>query len=331
MSELVRPRHGVVLVNLGTPDEPTPTAVRRFLREFLSDRRVVNIPRLIWLAILHLFILPFRPHHVAELYRSVWSEGDSPIRRILKEQSAALQQRLQNNHPDIELYVVPAMTYGNPSLASALDQLQQQGVEQVAVLPLYPQYSVTTTAPVYDAVQRWCATQTALPALSLMKDYYKHPLYLQALARKIQDFWQQDGQPTRLLFSFHGLPQAFIDNGDPYFDRCRETAMRVAAILGLESDAWAYAFQSRLGSQPWIKPYTDELLQTWGAQGISTVHTVCPGFSADCLETLEEMALRNRDVFLQAGGKHYEYIPALNADEDHIELMEALIEPTLRT
>jgi ferrochelatase len=151
------------------------------------------------------------------------------------------------------------------------------------------------------------------------------------LARKIQDFWQQDGQPTRLLFSFHGLPQAFIDNGDPYFDRCRETAMRVAAILGLESDAWAYAFQSRLGSQPWIKPYTDELLQTWGAQGISTVHTVCPGFSADCLETLEEMALRNRDVFLQAGGKHYEYIPALNADEDHIELMEALIEPTLRT
>lgn len=330
MSEPVRRRLGVVLANLGTPDAPTVPAVRRFLREFLADSRVIEIPRPVWWIILNAFILPFRPGRVAKLYQSIWErEGDSPMRRILKEQCAKLQQQLTVSMPAVDVIVVPGMSYGNPSMASAMDGLLAQGVEQIVVLPLFPQFSATSTAPVYDAIARWQATQRNLPSVVIIKDYYKHPIYIAALAVSIQSHRQQNGSAEKLLFSFHGIPQPYADKGDPYPERCRETAVRVAAALSLPDDAWACSFQSRFGKQEWIKPYTDVLLESWAKQGTASVQVVCPAFSADCLETLEEIAGENCEAFLHAGGKAYQYIPALNARPDHIALMSALVRPHL--
>lgn len=330
MSASPRPRLGVVLANLGTPDAPTPSAVRRFLREFLSDRRVIEVPRPLWWLILNLFILPFRPRRVAHLYQAVWEEkSGSPMRRILKEQCRQLAARLQGEMPAADLQVLPAMSYGQPSVASALDALQQSGVEAIVVLPLFPQYSATSTAPVYDAVQRWSAARRNLPTLTLIKDYHAHPRYITALANAIRAHRDRHGEASRLLFSFHGIPEAYAEKGDPYPLRCRETAVRVAAELALPEGSWAFAFQSRFGSQPWVQPYTDVLLQTWAKEGVESVQVICPGFAADCLETLEEIALQNREGFLQAGGKRYEYIPALNAGPDHVEALATLVQPHL--
>lgn len=330
MSEPVRRRLGVVLANLGTPDAPTVPAVRRFLREFLSDSRVIEVPRPVWWLILNAFILPFRPARVARLYQSIWErDGDSPMRRILKEQCTRLQSQLSASLPAVDVRVIPAMSYGNPSIASAMDALLADGVEQIVVLPLFPQYSATSTAPVYDAIGRWQVTQRNLPSVVIIKDYYRHPIYIAALAVSIRSHRQQHGPADKLLFSFHGIPQAYADKGDPYADRCRETAARVAAALDLPDDAWACSFQSRFGRQEWVKPYTDELLASWAKAGTASVQVVCPAFSADCLETLEEIAEENREAFLHAGGKSYQYIPALNDRPDHIALMSALVRPHL--
>lgn len=330
MSEPVRRRLGVVLANLGTPDAPTVPAVRRFLREFLSDSRVIEVPRPVWWLILNAFILPFRPARVARLYQSIWErDGDSPMRRILREQCARLQSQLTASLPTVDVRVIPAMSYGNPSIASAMDALLADGVEQIVVLPLFPQYSATSTAPVYDAIGRWQMTRRNLPSVVIIKDYYRHPIYIAALAVSIRSHRQQYGPADKLLFSFHGIPQAYADKGDPYADRCRETAARVAAALDLPDDVWACSFQSRFGKQEWVKPYTDELLESWAKTGTASVQVVCPAFSADCLETLEEIAEENREAFLHAGGKHYQYIPALNDRPDHIALMSALVRPHL--
>lgn len=328
MSELSRPRLGVVLVNLGTPDAATPSAVRRYLREFLSDPRVIELPRPLWWLILNLFVLPFRPRRVAHLYQTIWEE-DSPMRRLLREQCAGLADALRVSMPDVDVHVAPGMTYGQPSLPAALDSLRQSGVEKMVVLPLFPQYSATSTAPVYDAVQRWTATQRNLPALTFIKDYFSHPLYIAALAASIRAHQQLHGVSSRLLLSFHGIPQPYADKGDPYPERCRETARLVAEALGLADGSWACSFQSRFGAQPWVQPYTDVLLQEWASSGVDSVQVVCPAFAADCLETLEEIALQNRDGFLAAGGKSYQYIPALNARPDHVALLAGLVTPHL--
>lgn len=321
---------GVLLANLGTPDAPTPSAVRRYLREFLSDRRVIEVPRPVWWLILNAFILPFRPRRVAALYRSIWeAEGDSPMRRILREQCDLVQRQLAASLPQADIHVLPAMSYGNPSLASALETLVARGVEQVVVLPLFPQYSATSTAPVYDAVSRWLAGQRNLPAVTLIKDYYRHPVYIAALAASVKAHRAAHGDAERLLFSFHGIPQAYADKGDPYPERCRETARAVAAALQLPEGSWACSFQSRFGRQEWVKPYTDKLLEEWGSAGVASVQVLCPAFSADCLETLEEIAEENREGFLHAGGQRYEYIPALNTRADHIALLAALLRPHL--
>lgn len=329
MSESTRPRLGVVLANLGTPDAPTPAAVRRYLREFLSDSRVIEIPRPLWWLILNLFILPFRPRRVAKLYQTIWQDGDSPMRLILREQCRKVGEQLQQALPDADIHVLPAMTYGNPSIASAFAALQKAGVEKVVVLPLFPQYSATSTAPVYDAVNRWLAGQRNVPAVTVLKDYFAHPVYIAALAASVQAHRREHGDSRKLLLSFHGIPQPYADKGDPYPERCRETALRVAAALKLPDDAWAFSFQSRFGAQPWVKPYTDVLLQEWAAAGIDSVQVACPAFSADCLETLEEIAEQNREAFLHAGGKSYQYIPALNVRADHIALLAALVKPHL--
>ncbi len=318
---------GVVLVNLGTPDAPTPVAVRRYLRQFLSDRRVIEIPPILWQLILNLFILPFRPKRVAKLYASIW-QGDSPMRAILQQQVSLLQQQLEGYLPT-EIKVRAAMTYGNPSVDSVLSQLKAEGVEHIVVLPLFPQFSATSSAPVYDAVQRWTAVQRNLVNLSIIKDYFAHPSYIAAMAQSIKDFRAVHGSAQKLLMSFHGIPQPYADKGDPYPKRCRCTAAQIAQALGLKEDEWAISFQSRFGKQEWVKPYTDKLLEQWAQAGVESVQIVSPAFSADCLETLEELAEENKHTFLAAGGKHYAYIPALNSRPDHIKLMADLVTPHL--
>jgi ferrochelatase len=284
----------------------------------------------VWKIILNLFILPFRPKRVAALYASIWDKaGDSPMRRILREQAAAVQQQLDREFP-AAVRVAAAMTYGNPSLPSVLDQLRGEGIEQIVILPLFPQYSATSTAPVYDAVQRWTAVQRNLPSLTIIKDYFAHPGYIAALVASIREYRERHGAADKLLFSFHGIPQPYADKGDPYPKRCRCTAAHVAQQLGLNEDQWAISFQSRFGKQEWVKPYTDVLLEDWAKSGVGSVQVVSPAFSADCLETLEELAIENQELFLHAGGRSYAYIPGLNTRDDHITMMVDLVKPSLQ-
>lgn len=329
MSAASRPRIGVILANLGTPDAPTPAAVRRYLREFLSDSRVIEVPRLVWFFILRLFILPFRPQRVAHAYASVW-QGDSPMRTTLLAQAAALQQRLDAAFPAADLRVRAGMSYGQPGLRAALDALHADGCEQLVVLPLFPQFSATSTGPVYDQVAQWLGRQRNIPGLQIVRDYHVHPAYVAALADSIRSHWAAHGRADRLLFSFHGIPQPYADKGDPYADQCRATAAAVVASLGLADDEWAQSFQSRFGLQEWVKPYTDRQLEAWGQAGIASVQVICPAFSADCLETLEEIAVENRDLFLAAGGQRYEYIPALNCEPAHLDALESILRGHVR-
>lgn len=312
----------IVLVNLGTPDEPTPAGVRRYLREFLSDTRVIEIPPLIWQIILNLFVLTTRPKRVAHAYQSVWTANGSPLLNILKQQADLLQNKLTENGKNIP--VIPATTYGNPNIKNVMKDLQDKGYDDLIVFSLYPQYSATTTGAVFDKVAQYCMKQRNMPAIQFTRDYHDHPLYIQALAESIRKFWAEHGRADRLLMSFHGIPKPYADKGDPYAEQCRRTAVLVASELGLGTNEWAMSFQSRFGAQEWLKPYTDELLSEWGNQGVS-VQVLSPAFSADCLETLEELAVENRDNFMNAGGKSYQYIPALNTDELHIELMAQMV------
>ena len=318
----------IILANLGTPDEPTIPAVRRFLKQFLSDQRVIEIPKPIWQIILRLFILPFRPKRVAQAYAQVWGQ-DSPMREILFEQVAAVKTHLTQLYPQFELNVVPAMTYGNPNIQDVLVQVSAQPQEHVILFPLFPQYSATSTAPLYDAVAKWVVKQRNLPGLTVIRDYYQHPLFIQSLAQSVRDYQAIHGLPEKLLMSFHGIPQPYADKGDPYADRCRITGKLVAEALGLSEDQYAISFQSRFGKQEWIKPYTDVLLEDWAKQGVKSIQVMSPAFSADCLETLEELAIENAETFKALGGESYSYIPALNSREDHLRLLNSLLQANL--
>ena len=318
----------VIVANLGTPDAPTVPAVRQFLKEFLSDQRVIEIPSLLWKVILHAFVLPFRPKRVSEAYASVWT-SDSPMREILFKQVELIQAKLIENNQDFELNIVPAMTYGNPSIHAALDQISLNPQDHLILFPLFPQYSATSSAPLYDAVSKWVLTQRNLPGLSIIRDYYQHPAFIEAVAQSVLDYQKVHGQAEKLLMSFHGIPQPYADKGDPYADRCRITAQKVAEKLGLNDQQWAISFQSRFGKQEWVKPYTDQILKDWAEQGVKSVHVLSPAFSADCLETLEELAVENRELFLGQGGEAYSYIPALNANLDHIEMLSSFIQAQL--
>lgn len=318
----------IILANLGTPDAPSVPAVRRFLQQFLSDQRVIEIPKPIWQLILRLFILPFRPKRVAHAYEMVWG-NDSPMREILLAQVDAVKAHLTQAYPEFELKVVPAMTYGNPGIQAALDQLAQQPQDHIVLFPLFPQYSATSTAPLYDAIAQWIPQQRNLPGLSIIRDYYQHPLFIQALAQSVRDYQAEHGVADKLLMSFHGIPQPYADKGDPYADRCRVTGHLVAQALGLTEDQYEISFQSRFGKQEWVKPYTDATLDAWGKQGVKSVQVMSPAFSADCLETLEELALQNAEIFQAAGGGEYGYIPALNARDDHVALLNLLLQANL--
>ena len=328
MSTATKAKVTVILANLGTPDAPTASAVRRFLDQFLSDSRVIEIPKPLWQIILRLFILPFRPKRVAHAYEMVWG-NDSPMREILLTQVAALQQQLILQYPEFELNIVPAMTYGNPGIQPLLTELSQTPQDHIVLFPLFPQYSATSSAPLYDAFAKWIPKQRNLPGLSIIRDYYQHPLYIQALAQSVRDFRAEHGGAEKLLMSFHGIPQPYADKGDPYADRCRITGQLVAAELGLAEDEWAISFQSRFGKQEWVKPYTDALLTEWAAQGVKSVQIMSPAFSADCLETLEELAIQNAELFLSQGGERYQYIPALNSRGDHLQLLNTLVQANL--
>lgn len=315
---------GVLLVNLGTPDAPTPSAIRRYLREFLSDPRVVELPRAIWLPILYGFILPFRPRKLAHAYASVWNEAGSPLLRISQAQVHALRAQIDGAIP-----IALGMSYGNPSIASALAELDAQGVERILLLPMYPQYSGTTTASVLEIVFRELGRRRKLPELRTINDYHDHPGYIGALAQSVRDHWQLSGRGNHLLMSFHSIPQKYVDQGDPYDAQCKRTAQLLAQVLELKADQWSISFQSRLGTQPWLQPYTDIILPQLAARGVTSLDIICPGFPADCLETLEEVAIRYREDFLAAGGKTFRYIPALNDSAAHIRFLQSLIRENL--
>lgn len=322
-------KSAVVLMNLGTPSAPTVASIRRYLREFLSDKRVVEIPRLIWLPILYGFILPFRPKRTVAAYQLLWREyGDSPLRAISAQQLDAIAQYWREHHNDGTRFRL-AMTYGEPSLTQVVDELCAQGVDHILVLPLYPQFSATTTGAIYDRVAVLFQSRRNIPSINVLKQYFDHPLYIAALAQSVRAHWDQHGRAQHLLMSFHGIPRRNVDLGDPYRAQCERTAQLLAQNLGLRAEEWSLSFQSRLGRAEWLQPYTSRVVQTFGETKMASVDVICPAFAADCLETLEEIAIENREIFQRAGGGEFRYIPCLNASVSHIELLAQLIADNL--
>jgi ferrochelatase len=252
------------------------------------------------------------------------------MRNILNAQAEQLEPRLASANAPFRVTVHPAMSYGNPGLPDVMDKLRSEGVDHFVLLPVFPQYSATSSGAVYDAINKWALKQRNLPNYTIVKDYFAHPLYIKALADSIRRFQAKHGKPEKLMFSFHGIPQPYADKGDPYPSRCKCTAAQVAQELGLSADEWIISFQSRFGKQEWVKPYTDVVLDDWAKSGVKSVQIISPAFSADCLETLEELAIENRDNFIEAGGEEYHYIPALNMDEAHIDLLEAMSAPLVK-
>ena len=314
---------GVLLVNLGTPTAPTAKAVKTFLGQFLHDYRVVDLPRMLWCPVLHGIILPFRSPKVAKLYQSIWWEEGSPLMVVSRRQQAGLSAALQE--AGIDMPVALGMSYGEPSIDNAWQELKDAGVDRVVLLPMYPQYSVSTTASVFDSWARLMKSERCLPAFRFIHDYHDSHGYIQALAESVREHWEAKGRTDLLLLSYHGIPKRFEDEGDPYGHQCHRTSELLAAELGLERHEWRTTFQSRFGREPWLQPYTDETMKALPEEGIKSVSVICPAFSADCLETLEEIAEQNKEIFMEAGGKAYHYIPALNDNPAHIRMMMDLV------
>jgi len=316
-------RTAVLLVNLGTPDAPTASAVRRYLREFLSDPRVVEIPRLIWWCILNGIILPIRSAKSAAKYATIWAKDGSPLKMHTERQAKLLQGLLgEQGHQPVVTY---AMRYGNPSLPAVLDRLKADGVGRILVLPLYPQYSGTTTASGTDAIGAWAATIRHQPELRFIRNYHDHPAYIAALAARVKDVWNAEGRypGTPLVLSFHGVPKRTLMLGDPYHCECQKTGRLLGEALGLGKDELVISFQSRFGKAEWLGPYTTTVLEQIGRKG-GGVDIFCPGFPADCLETLEEIAVEGKQTFLGAGGKDYRFIPCLNEHPAWIKALAAI-------
>lgn len=307
----------VLLVNLGTPDAPTPSALRRYLKQFLWDPRVVEIPRALWWLILNGIILNLRPAKSAAKYAQIWLKEGSPLRVHTERQAKLLKGLLgQRGHTKIE--VAYAMRYGNPSIANVLDTLKKTGVERALILPLYPQYAASSTASVMDDVANWIKATRNPPELRFTKQYPDHPGYIAALANSVKEHWAANGRSERLVMSFHGLPQRSLALGDPYFCLCQKTGRLLAETLGLAKEDYLITFQSRFGKAKWLEPYTQATLEKLAREGVSRLDVICPGFVADCLETLEEIAMECKDAFIAAGGKTFFYIPCLNERADWI-------------
>lgn len=311
-------KQGVLLVNLGTPDEATAPAVKKFLSQFLHDQRVVDMTRWLWCPILHGVILPIRSPKVAKLYQTVWMEDGSPLMVYSKRQAKKLQQAT-------DMPVELGMTYGNPSLQSGIEALISQGVEEVIVLPLYPQYSGTTTAAVSDGLAKAFKKIPVMPAYRFVRDYHEHPLYIKALAASVRRSWDKNGRGDYLLCSYHGIPKRYADNGDIYPQHCERTTELLGKELGLSSEQIGMTYQSRFGREEWLQPYTDKTLEQLPSRGVKKLDIIAPAFSSDCLETLEEISEQCCEIFEEHGGESFTYIPCLNDDDQHIEMMVDLI------
>ncbi len=319
MDDTSPPAAGLLLINLGSPDAPDRGAVKRYLREFLNDRRVVEMPRWLWWPILNGVILNLRPRRSAAAYQRIWTPEGSPLLVHTRALAEGLQARLGE-----AVRVEMAMRYGKPSIAAGLEKLRAAGCERILVFPLYPQYSATTTGSAFDAVTEELRRWRWIPELRLISQYYDHPDYIAALAASVRDYQERHGTPERLLISFHGIPQRFADQGDPYPHQCRATAEALAAALELGPGQWEMSYQSRMGREPWLAPATADRLAALPGEGVRSVQVICPGFAADCLETLEEIAMENRDRFLAAGGETFGYIPCLNESPAHLNALTAL-------
>ncbi len=315
---------GVLAANLGTPDAPERKHVAKFLREFLSDPRVVDLPRWFWLPVLNGVIIPLRAGKSAAAYREIWWPEGSPLLVLTERLANRLQLRL-SGRAQVEI----GMRYREPSIRKGLEQLRQAGIDEVVVLPLYPQFSGTTTASIYDAVDAALGDLGWQPRVYRIEAYYDHPAWVEAIADSIRVFQQEHGVPEKLIFSLHGIPQRYVRQGDPYQQQCEASAGAVAEALGLAEDAWMLTYQSRVGREPWLQPYTDVTLEELAKSGVRHVQVLCPGFAVDCLETLEEIAMQNRELFEESGGDKLEYIPALNDSEVHARFMGQLVEEML--
>ena len=313
-------RTGILLVNLGTPEAPTAQALRPYLKEFLSDPRVVEIPRAVWWLILNGIILNTRPKKSAEKYAAIWTADGSPL-KVHTEKQAKLLKGWLGEKIATPFMVEYAMRYGNPSVPDTLARMKTAGCDRILILPAYPQYAASSTATAFDAVFAWLLKTRNQPTLRTVKHYHDHPAYIQALAANIRDYWQMHGRPDVLLMSFHGVPRYTLDKGDPYHCECQKTGRLLADALGLAPSQFRLTFQSRFGRAEWLKPYTDKTLAELGRQGVERVDVVAPGFVADCLETLEELAMEGRASFIAAGGQAFHYIPALN---EHPQWIDAL-------
>jgi ferrochelatase len=316
-------RLGILLVNLGTPDRPTTADVRRYLAEFLADPRVIEAPRAIWWLVLHGVILRVRPKRSAHAYQKVWTPDGSPLLTESRALTAAFAERMRERAGD-RVRVELAMTYGNPSMADALERMRRDNVQRLLVLPMYPQYSATTTASVFERVTRELARWRWIPELRMVNQYWEEDAYVAAVAESIASHWRAHGR-KHLLFSFHSIPKRYFLAGDPYHCFCHATARRVAARLGLGESDWSIGFQSRFGREEWLKPYVDLLLKDFAARGPKQVTVVCPGFATDCLETLEEISMQNREAFLSHGGEAFDYVPCLNSSPAQVALYEQVV------
>lgn len=321
---------GVLITNLGTPDAPKKAELKRYLKEFLSDPRVVEVPKLIWWMILNLVILNIRPKRSARAYQTVWTERGSPLMFHTHDQGEALRTKLRAQHgPDV--IVEYAMRYGSPSIDKVVKGMLEHGVRKLLVLPLYPQYCASTTASTFDALASSLAGIRWIPEIRFVSHYHDFPPYIEALALSVEQHWAANGQAEKLIFTYHGIPKRYLLSGDPYHCECYKTSRLLAQRLGLQQDQYFVTFQSRFGREEWLQPYTDVTLKALPAQGIKSVQMICPGFSADCLETIEEIGIENRNYFIQAGGERYEYIPALNASSQHIEALSQLINQNIES
>ncbi len=321
---LMPAKTAVLLTNLGTPDALSKASVKRFLNQFLSDQRVVELPRIPWWLILKLIILPFRSPKSLLAYQRIWTDQGSPLLVYSKKQQSALQQKLGD-----KAQVALAMRYGIPAFDTVVDELLASDVNKLVVLPLYPQNSATTTATTYHHLAQTLASRRDIPSVHFIDNYHEHPAYIQALAQSVRGHWEKSGTRNHLLISFHGLPQVNVDRGDPYYRQCLQTANLLTQKLDLEASNWSCSFQSRFGRQVWLKPYTSEILTNLLKKGVQAVDIICPGFPTDCLETLDEINIECRELFVQQGGEQFHYIPALNDDANHIEMMYALVKPYL--
>ncbi len=323
---------GVLLTNLGSPEQPTSLSLRNYLREFLSDPRVVEVPRLLWWLILHGIILRFRPAKSAKLYQSIWTDQGAPLIVISNKQKQAIAKKLSQRYGD-NITVELAMRYGKPSISQALQKFQQQGVSNIVILPLYPQYASPTTGSTFDAVSAEIKKWRWIPTVQFLSGYHDNALYIDALANSLKEHIVQHGKPDKIVLSYHGMPEAFRQWGDPYYDMCQQTTQLVIANVekktSLIATDFITSFQSRFGNDPWLQPYTDETLAKLAKQGHKHVAIMSPAFSADCLETLEELVHENKEVFIDAGGEEYHYIAALNDREDHVEALLSVLEPAL--